>query len=459
MAQAVLSSAPLRLGRLKFPSGHSLPSSSWERRHRGILVILALHALGLIAFGLYMRESPVHAVLEGGVVALLCLVAAQGRLARRARSVAAAFGLMSSSAILTHLSGGYIEAHFHFFVMLGVIFLYEDWLPYALAVGYVAIHHGIMGTFDPLSVYNHPDAIARPWLWASIHAVFIMGLSAALLVAWNIIESARTSETKALAEAQELKRQVHSQEKMAALGSLVAGLAHEVRTPLTVVSASAGLLEMAAARDPQNPLSPRVLAQAAEIQAGVERINGLVGQLRRFHALRPEDLRAVPLDEVVRDAMRLFGSAHKGTVQVRLDLDPTPLARVHSLGVHQVVLNLVTNAVEASDPVKGLVTVRTTTEEGWPVLVVEDNGAGMGDEARRRAFDPLFTTKKDGMGLGLHIVKRIVEAHEGTIRFTSGGPHGGRARSRFGVRLRGSRDSTAKADRTCARRPRRGTCR
>ena len=409
---------PVR-GPRRLPSGHSLPVEGWERRHKGILVLLALHAAGLAAFGLYAGAGALHSLFEGAVVAVLGLAAAHPRLGRRLRSTLAAMGLMTSSAVLTHLSGGYIEAHFHFFVMLGVIFLYEDWLPYFLAVGYVAVHHGVAGTIDPLSVYNHPAAIADPWQWAAIHALFIFGLSAALIVAWNVIERARRSETRALSEAQELKRQLHSQEKMAALGSLVAGLAHEVRTPLTVVATSTSLLEMAAKRDPANPLSPRVLAQTTELHASVERINGLVQQLRRFHALGPEEMREAPLDAVVREAMRLFSSVNKSARRIQLDLAPTPPARLHLFGVHQVVLNLVTNAVEATDPATGVVTVRTAVEGPVAVLLVQDNGVGMDEDTRRKAFEPLFTTKQDGMGLGLHIVKRIVEAHGGEVRFTS----------------------------------------
>lgn len=431
MAAPSLPGPPLSLGGVKLPSGHLLPLDAWERRHRGVLVLLALHAAGLAVFGIHMGAGLEHSLLEGGVIALLGVVAALPRLPRRVCSVVVAMGLMSCSAVLTHLSGGYIEAHFHFFVMLGVIFLYEDWLPYVLAVAYVAIHHGIAGSIDPLSVYNHPDAIARPWEWAGIHALFISGLSAALIVAWNVIQHARISETRALAEAQELKRQLHSQEKMAALGSLVAGLAHEVRTPLTVMGTSASLLEMTARRNVDNPLSPRVLAQASEIQAGVERINSLVLQLRKFHALAPDELQVVPLDGVVREAMRLFASANKSHRRIVLDLEPTPPARLHLLGVHQIVLNLVGNAVDATDPTLGVVTVRTRTEGPLALLVVEDNGSGMDEETRRKAFDPLFTTKKDGMGLGLHIVKRIVEAHGGDIRFTSRVGHG----TTFEVRL------------------------
>lgn len=420
MTAPAASSASLSVGGVKLPSGQSLPAGAWDRRHRGVLSLLMAHAVGLAAFGLHMGWGAAHSLLEGGAIAVFALAAAQRRFGRRVRSILAAMGLMSCSAVLTHLSGGFIEAHFHFFVMLGVIFLYEDWLPYVLAVAYVAVHHGVAGTLDPLSVYNHPGAIEAPWKWAGIHALFISGLSAALIMAWNMIQRARESETRALAEAQDLKRQLHSHEKMAALGSLVSGLAHEVRTPLTVIGISASVLEIAAKREPEHPVSARALAQAAEIRANVERINALVLQLRKFHALTPDQMQVVAFDSVVRDAVRLFSSANKGARQLRMELEPVPPAPLHPLSVQQVVLNLLANAVEATDPVTGVVTVRTRHQDGHAVLVVEDDGVGMSDETRAKAFDPLFTTKSDGMGLGLHIVKRIVDTHGGDVRCVSG---------------------------------------
>jgi diguanylate cyclase (GGDEF)-like protein/PAS domain S-box-containing protein len=98
---------------------------------------------------------------------------------------------MTSSAVLIHLSGGVIEVHFHFFVMLSIIALYNDWFPFLLALSYVVLHHGIIGVLRPEDVYNHPAAIARPWEWAGIHGVFVLMASVAGLVAWRLAEEAR----------------------------------------------------------------------------------------------------------------------------------------------------------------------------------------------------------------------------------------------------------------------------
>src|SRR5437870_11153169 len=96
------------------------------------------------------------------------------RVGRTLQATAIAMGLMSSSAILVHLSGGYIELHFHFFVMLTFLALYQDWTPYLLAILYVAVHHGVIGVLWPQEVYNHPAAIGAPWTWAGIHAFFVL---------------------------------------------------------------------------------------------------------------------------------------------------------------------------------------------------------------------------------------------------------------------------------------------
>ncbi len=95
-----------------------------------------------------------------------------------------------------HLSGGVIEMHFHFFVMVAVVSLYQDWLPFLTAVAYVFVHHTLLGSIAPESVFNHQAAWDHPWRWAALHAGFIAGISAACLVAWRLNE-----ETFAAAEA------------------------------------------------------------------------------------------------------------------------------------------------------------------------------------------------------------------------------------------------------------------
>jgi hypothetical protein len=116
------------------PRGQTLPADAWARRHRAMLWILWAHVLALPAFSLLrgsnlgMSLTLVLPIAFAGAVAML------ERAGPRARSVAVVFGLLTASAVLVHAWDGQIEAHFHFFVMIAVLALYEDWLPFGLAV-------------------------------------------------------------------------------------------------------------------------------------------------------------------------------------------------------------------------------------------------------------------------------------------------------------------------------------
>ncbi len=173
------------------PTGRDLPQRSWNQRHLAISILLWAHVVIVPVFGLVRGQNAMHALLEGSIVAVFAMGAGVKRLPNDARAVLATLGLVSSSAILTHFSGGLIEMHFHFFVMVAVVTLYQSWLPFLAAIGYVLIHHGVAGALAPESVFNHPAAIAHPWRWAAIHALFISGESAACLTAWKLNEIAR----------------------------------------------------------------------------------------------------------------------------------------------------------------------------------------------------------------------------------------------------------------------------
>jgi serine phosphatase RsbU (regulator of sigma subunit)/anti-sigma regulatory factor (Ser/Thr protein kinase) len=186
---------PLRAGflaqrfRFVLPRGGTLPAASWDRRHRGVLIVLWAHAVFIPLYALAMGYGPAHALAEGLIVPAAAVVAGMHGLSRRVQTVAASVGLLSSSAVLVHLSGGLIEMHFHFFLMVVVVSLYQDWLPFLTAVGYVFVHHGLFGALDPETVFNHPAAINHPWKWAAIHALFITGISFASLVNWRLNEA------------------------------------------------------------------------------------------------------------------------------------------------------------------------------------------------------------------------------------------------------------------------------
>ena len=190
----------LRTIRRALPEGRTLPEELWTRRHRGILVLLWAHAAFIPLFALGKGFSLMHTALEAAVVPALALIATSPSFNRRLRSGAASFGLLSASAVLVHLSGGVIEMHFHFFVIVAVVALYQDWICFLAAIAYVLVHHGVLGALDPDSVFNHYAALNHPWKWAAIHAFFIAGISVACLVTWredeNILDREREAEDR-----------------------------------------------------------------------------------------------------------------------------------------------------------------------------------------------------------------------------------------------------------------------
>src|SRR2546423_1281611 len=195
--------------RAALPQGRSLPDAVWAERHRRILVLLWLHVPGLFVFALVRHQTVLHGLFEAGLVANFPVAAEVFHGRRRLATVIASLGLLTCSAVLVHLSGGVVEAHFHYFVMVGVVTLYQDWLPFLLAIAYVVFQHGVAGAIAPGSVYNHRSAIDHPWTWAGIHGAFIGAMSFAAIASWKLNEllwKATADREAQLSEAQEVAR-------------------------------------------------------------------------------------------------------------------------------------------------------------------------------------------------------------------------------------------------------------
>lgn len=167
------------------PRGRALPEALWAARHRGILVLLWCHAAALTALAAARGYDAAHALPEIGIVVSATLLATWTALDRPIRAAAATFGLFTCSALLVHFSGGVTEMHFHFFVMVVVVTLYQDWFAFLVGIAFVLFHHGVVGTIAPDDVYSSAAAVANPWGWAAIHAGFVLAESVACLVAWK----------------------------------------------------------------------------------------------------------------------------------------------------------------------------------------------------------------------------------------------------------------------------------
>ncbi|HET9104485.1 MAG TPA: EAL domain-containing protein [Solirubrobacteraceae bacterium] len=180
------------------PRGRTLPDAEWAARHRAMLWILWLH---VVALPVFLAAQGFDAWGSIGPVIPVALAGVGGTLSRadrRARSVAVVFGLLTASAVLVYGWHGQTEAHFHYFVMIALLALYEDWLPFGLAIAYVALEHGVGGALASDVVFSHHD---NSWLWAGVHSGFVLAAAAAAVTTWRLNENTRTRMTEAYREA------------------------------------------------------------------------------------------------------------------------------------------------------------------------------------------------------------------------------------------------------------------
>jgi diguanylate cyclase (GGDEF)-like protein len=159
-----------------------------QARHRGILVLLWAHLPFLVGLSLARGNSPLHVLGDVLVVAVPAAIASCRPYDRTSRWVAASLGLLMAAAVLVHLSRGTIEVHFHFFVVIAVLALYQEWGVFLLAVVFVLVHHAVLSVLLPDSVFQHAAGQAAPLRWALLHTGFVLAAACTHVVAWRSSE-------------------------------------------------------------------------------------------------------------------------------------------------------------------------------------------------------------------------------------------------------------------------------
>jgi signal transduction histidine kinase len=226
---------------------------------------------------------------------------------------------------------------------------------------------------------------------------------------------------------------LEKQEKLATLGTLAAGIAHEIRNPLTSIKARLYTLQ-------KHLLAVPATRQDTDIiSAEISRLERIVQDVLSFARPSEPERRQISANELLREVHGLMGPVlESGHVQLLLEPGPELTVDVDTGHLKQVLINLVRNAGEAIDG-SGTVTLRVRAgrshlrgrEGEVAILEVEDTGRGISPQVEQRLFDPFFSTKETGTGLGLSIAARIVEKHGGALQYHTRVGHG----TTFGVVL------------------------
>jgi signal transduction histidine kinase len=407
------------------PQGRSLPDHVWRGRHRAILIILWLHVPALALLALLVGDGPGDA---SGVV----MVAASAALAtlswggRRWRSALATIGLLSASCVLVSLGGGTVELAFHFFVTIALVMLYQDGFPFLIAVGFVAVYAVVSAAMEWLGVWPAAEAWANPWLRAGVGELLILATATANLANWRLNEDSRAEAERSFHQLYEGQRAVvrELQQSQRLKDELYNVVSHELRTPLTGIL---GFGELLLTRDDR--LTPaqrkehlgRILREARRLQRVVDNLV-YSSKVIQQDGSAAADFRGV-LGSVIED---LDDVPERERLDLEVDLQtPAREVAMPAEALRLVMVNLLGNALKYATP---LTTVQVAARPAGPgMLAVSVTNAGPTITAadRKRIFEPFvqldssLTRSASGVGLGLHIVRRLVESYGGTVDVSS----------------------------------------
>jgi two-component system sensor histidine kinase AtoS len=217
------------------------------------------------------------------------------------------------------------------------------------------------------------------------------------------------SEVKALTD------QLIRADRLAAMGELTAGVAHEVRNPLGIIRASVQLVEESGCN------RERVLEATSVIKQEIDRLDRVIKALLDFGRPSKPHLLLTDIGDVIEDVI-LFTRRFAGQSNVSIsavDVEGLPKVMADPDQLKQVFVNLISNAVQAMDRDGGSIEVRGYANEGFLAAAVSDTGPGIPPEDLKKVFDPFYSTRDEGTGLGLTIVHRILDEHNGHIEVVS----------------------------------------
>jgi signal transduction histidine kinase len=395
------------------PRGNMLDEKAWRRRHRLLQWVLVLHVPGLVGLGLLLGH-PTATIGLSVLPTLVCLVIGHLVTHHRWASFFITGGLVFCSIALVLLSRGSIEAHFHFFIIIGFIALYQDWVPFLWNVAFTVLSHGIGTIWLGGQIFNHPAAQQHPWLWSFIHGVAVLLACIGMVIFWRVTEDEQT-EKEALgrqlitADAEIGRRQFTS--------DMLVNLARRNQSMLYRQLDIINQLEDKE-RDPDALADLFKLDHlATRVRRNAESLLVLAGELAPRTWSAP-----VALRDVVRAAIAETEDLDRVVFAVD---DRVAVSGASVADLTHLLAELTENAVRFSPP-ETAVTIRARPnrrDEGGQLLTVEDWGVGMPPDDLAEANDLLAHPREVDLAvsqrLGFHVVARLAARHGITVSLST----------------------------------------
>ncbi|MBU1650605.1 MCP four helix bundle domain-containing protein [bacterium] len=227
------------------------------------------------------------------------------------------------------------------------------------------------------------------------------------------LKSLMTGFSEVRSDLESSRMELQHQQRLAAVGKVVAHIAHEIKNSLAVIGGFARSLEKRPER------VDLVKGDAQIINQEVSRLERMLTDVMKYSKPMRVERTELPLNQVISDALNVFSNQIPAQISVTVSLDPqNPIVPLDSGPITQVILNLIKNSVEALEN-GGEIAITTESNERQATISIKDNGPGIPDSVRSKIYEPFFTTKKQGNGLGLAICSQIISEHGGIIEVES----------------------------------------
>ncbi|MGJ9383779.1 sensor histidine kinase [Salipaludibacillus sp. CF4.18] len=215
-----------------------------------------------------------------------------------------------------------------------------------------------------------------------------------------------------ITETEKMEKKMHQTEKLALVGELSAGAAHEIRNPLAVIDGFLTLMIQSLPKEDKERFHLPLLKKE------LKRINSIIEEMLMLTKPSAPELQAVYLEDIIQDILPLIkGSSTNNNIDFLVHLDKTKLL-VDAKQIKQVLHNLIRNSIEAMDG-NGTISIKSSIDKNDYVVLLQDDGPGIAEKVQSTLFDPFKTSKEQGTGLGLTIAQRILDNHNGKLELKS----------------------------------------